>query len=80
MGEEVPAIWPQLIKTDLLCAFIKAAKYSCVGCALHKGVWVGLNSPSLPSVSATGEGSSTSYKGTIWPRSCLTPPPGGKLS
>lgn len=51
-----PPDWLQLIKTELLCTFTKDAKYSCAGCTLHKGVWVGLNSPSLDFVSANQRG------------------------
>ena len=47
-----PPDWLQLIKTELLHAFTKAAKYSCAGCALQKGVWMGLNLPSFDCVSA----------------------------
>ena len=46
----------QPIKTELLHAFTKAAKYSCAGCALHKGVWVGLNLPSFDCVPANQTG------------------------
>ena len=51
MGERL-----QLIKTGLLHAFTKVAKYGCAGCALHKGVWVGLNLPSFDCVSADQTG------------------------
>lgn len=56
MGEGAePPDWLQLIKTELLHAFTKA-KYSCAGCALHKGVWMGLNLPSFDCVSANQTG------------------------
>lgn len=48
--------WPQLIDSELLCTFTKADKYSCIGCALHKIIWVGLNSPSLDFGSANQRG------------------------